>query len=106
MNHDTLTDLLEQDRVWVNRDGDTLMLADIDADYLSNIIAFIERRAPDYVLYCMEEATAPWAGAQYDDELRGYFDEVRKWIGINPVSWVRAKPLHRALTRHLERRKT
>jgi len=38
-------DVLHQDKVWINRDGETVLLAEMELSYRANLLRFLRRRA-------------------------------------------------------------
>lgn len=94
-----------QKNVWVDREGNEHVIAEMDPRYAANVVKFLERRAAGVALkYSTALAFAPmpgeWTNA-YDIVTAGI---ERQWdeMDADPVAWLRKKPLMIALRERAE----
>ncbi|MEU3656502.1 hypothetical protein AB0E67_27575 [Streptomyces sp. NPDC032161] len=92
------TDLLGQDEVWRDAQGQILHLDDMDPGYCSRVHAFVLRQAEDvYDLIGMQVAAAPLdmseqAAIDFDRSFDDFLD-----AGSDPKAWLEQAPLLIAL---------
>lgn len=99
------TRVLWQTQVWVDRLGIPHALHEMSADYLTNVIAFLRRRAPEWHLDTLIDATADLADALRHEadpaQLEPAMTQVKGLLALDPVGWIDDTPLMRELDRRL-----
>lgn len=97
------TRVLWQDQVWVDRLGAPHALHQMSNEYLTNVIDYLYRRAPEWHLEALLDATAELADALTHDEdadaLRATTAHMQVGLAMDPVCWIDDTPLMAALRR-------
>ena len=92
-----LRDRLRREDHWTDRHGAGHAIAAIDREYAAAIVAFLERRAP--MLHDGELAEYMLAPEPHGDQASLAFEhEQRELADTDPLTWLRATPVMRALT--------
>jgi hypothetical protein len=87
-----ILELLDQDDAWVTREGQVILLDELDAERRSSLLAWLRVHAPafkaaeeaDLVSYGM-----PSGEAAFDMVLGG----IMQLIGMSPEEWIEEQPL-------------
>lgn len=94
------TDLLDQDQVWRNGQGEILLIQDMDPGYRARVHAWIIRQAPHVYDIIGRELLS--FGGMLNGEQAGYdFDSMLMQLDDemdNPEAWLRQQPLLQALS--------
>lgn len=91
-DYESAYDLLDQDDVWVTRDGRTIPVEDLSADQCRVLLAWYSERAG--VFKAAEESALVSAGmpsgeAAFDMVLGGVMD----FVSMTPEEWLSEQPL-------------
>jgi hypothetical protein len=95
-----ITDLIDQDEIWIDGSGTEYDIAAMDPIHCANIVRFLTRRAPQIAAAetrAMLSVRMPDAHTQaFDDVDRGMDSEWRD-MATDPVGWLNETPLMVAL---------
>lgn len=92
-----MRDVLRGNETWVNRKGERIPLPDIDANYASNIVAFLEDRAE--LLYAGEVGEFVGFGCPFNGEMATMEWEraMDETLWMSPDEWLSEQPMYRLL---------
>ncbi|MER6605871.1 hypothetical protein ABT282_08120 [Streptomyces sp. NPDC000927] len=97
-----LVELLDQDEIWVNANGERLRLDDMEPRYCGNVRALLMRNAGsylDHLMWSMTRGPGP-SGDMACDAFDRAFDELLE-ASNDPETWMREQPLLVALARRI-----
>lgn len=97
-----IIETLEQEEMWYGQDGRPYLIAEMETSHVSNVLAFLRRRADDLVRH---EAWYEVNRASLNEQ-RAILERWRTVIQDDPASWLKRRPLVRALEHELRRRGT
>lgn len=92
----SIISILDQNQVWRGQDGRVYYVAELDDEYLGNIIAFLNRHAErllDHQRWWDEYHGSP-----------GTSDRVDELESVDALAWLHDRPLYRALLTEQRRR--
>jgi hypothetical protein len=99
--------LFSQDGVWFDAQCRRHDVAEMSVRYKANVVAFLERRAPNLeLLYSFGEiqsvSLAPTDGSMAADMLEQALDEETARRAADPVAWLHSTPLVARMLRDVE----
>lgn len=92
-------DIIEQDEIWITRDGRVLRLEDMEPSHRKNTLRMLERRAYSLnTLAFTRYFVSPLGGGPSGDMANDAFDRtMNEFIEEHPRDWLRKQPLVRRL---------
>ena len=92
-------DIIEQDEIWITRDGRVLRLEDMEPSHRRNTLRMLERRADSYnILAFRRYFMFPLGGGPSGDMANDAFDQAMdEFIEEHPRDWLSKQPLVRRL---------
>jgi hypothetical protein len=101
-----MADLLDQGIMWQPKDGPSLLITDMDTGHLTNLVAWLERRAV-LIQFSLAMDLAGFCAGPLGPSGDGASDAAEAAMAElcgPPLPWLRGTPLYRALTAELARR--
>lgn len=89
---------------WTSRDGRVTKLRDLTDEHLTNVIAFLERRARSAIFSQLDEVTRLDTLVMGDAASDALDDELRRLFSTTPEEVASELPIYRALCREADRR--
>jgi hypothetical protein len=93
--------LLDQKEIWVDRQGVSHKVAEMDPRYAGNVVRFLERQAEgiaDRYCFAMLSVPLPDGGTEAYDIVTSDFERTMDEVLDDSRSWLQRTPLVRALT--------
>lgn len=91
--------ILEQDKIWITRDGRVLKLEDMELSHRRNVLRILERRAISFHWRAfMHYFVFPLGGRPNGELSNSVFDRAEdEFLEKKPIVWLREQPLVRRL---------
>jgi uncharacterized protein YaeQ len=98
--------VLDQDETWTDAAGTVHRISDMEARYCRNVIAFLRRRAEEIAFVRGEtlcDVRLPDQDTHAYDAVAASLDEELRRLATDPVGWLNARPLIKALQQQADK---
>jgi hypothetical protein len=98
----SLLELLEQDKIWINRAGQRVKISRMEFQYAGNIVRWLQARA-DHLKFAAELRWLGFIEMLNGEMARDVADhEFALFMGLRAEKWLRRRPLMHALQKRLD----